>query len=98
MSIPKVYPGDTVWWHPDVVHAVEDKHEGNNYSNVIYVGSTPYCQKNLNYAEKQSTKFLEGKSPPDFAEEDYEVNYSDRAKIEDLTSLGKKQMALSKWN
>ena len=24
VSIPKVFPGDTVWWHPDVVHAVED--------------------------------------------------------------------------
>ena len=20
ISIPKVYPGDTVWWHPDLVH------------------------------------------------------------------------------
>ena len=20
VSIPKVYPGDTVWWHPDLVH------------------------------------------------------------------------------
>ena len=94
VSIPKVYPGDTVWWHPDVVHAVENQHKGNNYSNVIYVGSTPYCQKNLSYALKQSKKFLEGKSPPDFAAEDYEVNYKGRATIDDLTELGKKQMAL----
>ena len=94
LSIPKVYPGDTVWWHPDVVHAVENQHKGNNYSNVIYVGSTPYCQKNLSYAIKQSKKFLEGKSPPDFAAEDYEVNYEERATIDDLTELGKKQMAL----
>ena len=94
LSIPKVYPGDTVWWHPDVVHAVENQHKGNNYSNVIYVGSTPYCQKNLSYALKQSKKFLEGQSPPDFAAEDYEVNYEERATIDDLTELGKKQMAL----
>ena len=98
ISIPKVYPGDTVWWHPDVVHAVEDKHQGKNYSNVIYVGSTPYCQKNLDYAKKQSAKFLEGKSPPDFAAEDYEVNYTGRATTNDLTSLGKKQMALESWD
>ena len=98
VSIPKVYPGDTVWWHPDVVHAVENQHEGNNYSNVIYVGSTPYCQKNLSYAIKQSKKFLEGKSPPDFAAEDYEVNYTGRATTNDLTSLGKKQMALESWD
>jgi len=98
VSIPKVYPGDTVWWHPDVVHAVEDQHKGKNYSNVIYVGSTPYCQKNLDYAKKQSVSFLKGKSPPDFASEDYEVNYSGRATIDNLTLLGKKQMALTSWN
>ena len=94
VSIPKMNPGDTVWWHPDVVHAVEDHHTGKGYSNVVYVGSTPYCEKNLSYAKKQSVKFLEGKSPPDFAEEDYEVRYKNRAKASDLTPLGKKQLAL----
>ena len=39
VSIPKMKPGDTVWWHPDVIHAVEDKHSGKNYSNVVYVGT-----------------------------------------------------------
>ena len=94
VSIPKMNAGDTVWWHPDVVHAVEDHHTGKGYSNVVYVGSTPYCEKDLSYAKKQSVKFLEGKSPPDFAEEDYEVRYKNRAKASDLTPLGKKQLAL----
>jgi hypothetical protein len=94
VSIPKMNPGDTVWWHPDVIHAVEDHHTGKGYSNVVYVGSTPYCEKNLAYAKKQSQKFLEGKSPPDFAAEDYEVTYKNRATIKDLTLLGKKQLAL----
>lgn len=94
VSIPKMNAGDTVWWHPDVVHGVEDHHTGKGYSNVAYVGSTPYCKKNLAYAKKQSIKFLEGKSPPDFAPEDYEVNYKNRADISDLTPLGKKQLAL----
>ena len=97
VSIPIVYPGDTVWWHPDVVHAVEDNHDGLNYSNVVYVGSTPYCEKNLIYTKKQSLKFLEGKSPPDFAAEDYEINYKERATIDDLTDLGKKQLGLVNW-
>ena len=94
VSIPKMNPGDTVWWHPDVVHAVEDHHTGKGYSNVVYVGSTPYCEKNLVYAKKQSQKFLQGKSPPDFAAEDYEVAYKNRATIKDLTPLGKKQLVL----
>ena len=94
ISIPILNPGDTIWWHPDVVHAVEDKHLGRNFSNVVYVGASPYCKKNLDYAKKQTQKFLEGKSPPDFAAEDYEVNYRNRATIDDLTDLGKEQLAL----
>ena len=97
ISIPVLNPGDTIWWHPDVVHAVEDKHLGKSFSNVVYVGATPYCKKNLDYAKKQAKKFLEGKSPPDFASEDYEVNYDGRIKLNDLTNLAKKQMALKDW-
>ena len=98
ISIPKMKPGDTIWWHPDVIHAVEDKHSGKNFSNVVYVGSTPYCKKNLDYTIKQSKKFLEGKSPPDFAAEDYEVNYNGRVKIDQLSILAKKQLALINWD
>ena len=98
VSIPKMRPGDTIWWHPDVVHAVEDKHLGKNYSNVVYVGATPYCKKNLNYTLKQSKKFLEGKSPPDFAPEDYEINYKGRVKLENLSSIAKKQLVLDDSN
>ena len=98
ISIPRMYPGDTIWWHPDVIHAVEDKHLGKNFSNVIYVGSTPYCKKNLDYINKQSKKFLEGKSPPDFAAEDYEINYKGRVTVNDLSELAKKQLGLVDWN
>ena len=94
ISIPIMKPGDTVWWHPDVVHAVEEKHLGKNYSNVVYVGSTPYCKKNLDYVRKQAKKFLKGESPPDFAAEDFETNYKGRIKIENLTTLAKKQLAI----
>ncbi len=98
ISIPKMYPGDTIWWHPDVIHAVEDKHLGKSFSNVIYVGATPYCKKNLDYINKQSKKFLEGKSPPDFAPENFEIDYKGRATEKDLSSLAKKQLGLIDWN
>ncbi len=98
ISIPKMKPGDTIWWHPDVVHAVEEKHQGKNYSNVVYVGATPYCKKNIDYIKKQSKKFIEGKSPPDFAPEDYEVNYKGRVTVNDLSELAKKQLGLVDWN
>jgi len=29
--------GDTVWWHPDLVHAVEKKHSGHQNSSVFYI-------------------------------------------------------------
>jgi hypothetical protein len=95
VSIPLMQPGDTVWWHPDTVHAVENEHAGKNYSNVIYIGASPRCEKNRIYAVKQAKAFLEGRSAPDFAPEDYEVDFKGRATIDDLTDVGRAQMALN---
>jgi hypothetical protein len=96
-SIPLVEPGDTVWWHPDIVHAVEDRHRGKGYSNVIYIGAAPWCPKNAAYLERQKAAFLKGESAPDFAPENYEVRFEGRALAGDLSDLGKKQMGLSAW-
>ncbi|MFM9844348.1 MAG: DUF1479 domain-containing protein [Dongiaceae bacterium] len=95
--IPLVQPGDTVWWHPDIVHAVEDRHGGSGYSNVIYIGAAPWCEKNAAYLPRQAAAFLKGESAPDFAAENYEVAYKGRATAADLTDLGKKQMGLTGW-
>lgn len=94
VSLPHVEPGDTVWWHPDIIHAVEDEHQGSGYSNVIYIGASPKCEKNRVYASKQVQAFLDGRSAPDFAAEDYEVGFIGRATADDLTDLGKAQMGL----
>ena len=95
--IPVVEPGDTVWWHSDIIHAVEDHHTGKGYSNVIYIGAAPYCAKNAAYLERQKVAFLSGKSAPDFSAENFVVDFEGRAKVDDLTDLGKKQMGLSAW-
>ena len=94
VSIQTVAPGDTVWWHPDVIHAVGNEHLGKEYANVIYIGASPQCQKNKAYASKQAASFLSGRSAPDFAAEDYEVDFKGRATIDDLTELGRRQMGL----
>ncbi len=96
-SIPLLCPGDTVWWHPDITHAVEDVHIGENYSNVMYIGSSPLCKKNSDYLSIQMDRFLKGKSAPDFSNENYEVNYLNRATMDDLSDLGKKQMGFTSW-
>lgn len=94
VPIPVVEPGDTVWWHPDVIHSVANEHHGKDYANVIYIGASPKCPKNEAYARRQAQAFLQGRSAPDFAAEDYEVDFTGRATLDDLTDLGRAQMAL----
>ncbi len=97
VPLPKVQPGDTVWWHPDVVHAVEDHNRGKGYSSVIYIGAAPDCAKNREYLPLQRAAFLAGRSAPDFAAEDYEVDFAGRATETDLTPLGRRQMGFDPW-
>lgn len=95
VSIPEVQPGDTVWWHSDIIHAVENQHTGSGYSNVIYIGAAPWCDKNQRFAERQAAAFLAGRSSPDFAPEDYELDFPGRATPADLSPLGLQQMGLT---
>ena len=92
VSIPEVMPGDTVFWHTDICHAVGDEHAGSEYASVIYIGSAPDCPKNRAYLPKQREAFLQGRSAPDFAAMDFEVDFKGRATVEDLTDLGRAQM------
>jgi hypothetical protein len=92
VSIPEVMPGDTVFWHTDICHAVADEHAGTEYASVIYIGSAPDCPKNRAYLPKQKQAFLQGRSAPDFAAMDFEVNFQGRATEQDLTDLGRTQM------
>ncbi|KAH9902605.1 DUF1479-domain-containing protein [Cubamyces lactineus] len=66
VSVPKVYPGDMVFWHCDVVHAVEKQHAGKEDSTVMYIPAVPYTPANAAYVERQRESFLKGLSPPDF--------------------------------
>jgi hypothetical protein len=95
-SIPLMQPGDTVFWHPDVVHAVENEHRGSGYSNVMYIAATVGCQKNSLYLDKQAPAFLSGTTPPDFASDNFEVDFRGRATDADLTPLGRSQMGLAR--
>lgn len=91
-SIPDMEAGDTVFWHCDVVHAVENEHQGEFDSNVMYIAAAPWCEKNVAYLQRQWPAFVEGRSPPDFAADDFEVDFVGRATAQDLTPLGKQQM------
>ena len=92
VPIPEVRPGDTVWWHPDVIHGVEDVNNNSGYSNVMYIGAAPDCEKNRVFLNKQRPAFEEGRSSPDFAAENYEIDFTGRYEKSDLSALGRKQM------
>ena len=98
MSIPVLNPGDTIWWHCDLIHAVEDEHKGKRESSVTYIGSAPLCKKNMDFLQLQKDAFLNGKSSPDFASMNREEKYINRATLKDLSILGKKQMGFMPWN
>jgi hypothetical protein len=87
-SIPDMEAGDTVFWHCDVIHSVENEHLGEFDSNVMYIAAAPWCEKNVAYLERQWPAFVEGQSPPDFAADDFEVDFSGRATPADLTAAG----------
>src|SRR5271156_1865367 len=93
-SIPQMEPGDTIFWHCDVIHAVENEHRGSGYSNVMYIASAPGCSKNSAYLPQQAQAFLAGKTPPDFASDDFEVDFVGRGTIADLTELGRSQLGI----
>ncbi|ELQ5994060.1 DUF1479 domain-containing protein [Cronobacter dublinensis] len=91
-SIPDMEPGDTVFWHCDVIHAVENEHQGEFDSNVMYIAAAPWCEKNDAYLKRQWPAFVEGRSPPDFAPDDFEVDFSGRATEAALTPAGREQL------
>jgi hypothetical protein len=95
--IPAIEPGDSVWWHCDLIHAVADDTTEERWGNVMYIPSSPHCEKNAVYAAACGQAFLTGRSPSDFAPEDYEVDWTGRATVADLNPVGRKQLGLQSW-
>lgn len=95
--IPAVEPGDSAWWHCDVIHAVADVTAQARWGNVMYIPSAPFCEKNATYAAACGKAFLAGVSPGDFAAEDYEVGWVGRGLRGDLNPVGRKQLGLEPW-
>ncbi|KAH8091349.1 DUF1479-domain-containing protein [Cristinia sonorae] len=95
VSVPKVYPGDMVFWHCDVVHSVEVEHIGKEDSCVMYIPAVPYTAQNAAYVEKQRESFLTGIPPPDFPRTPGEKTFVGFGKPEDIESpIGRKAMGL----
>jgi hypothetical protein len=92
--IPAVEPGDTVWWHGDMIHSVGPVRDQRGWGNVMYIPASPYCEKNAAYAAECGQAFLRGASPADFAAEDYEADWVGRPAVTDLSPTGREQLGL----
>lgn len=79
LSIPSVSPGDMVFWHTDLIHAVESSHLGSSDSSVMYIPAVPLTIRNMEYVQNQRKAFEEGKPPGDFPGGEGERNCVGRA-------------------
>ncbi|KAL4062880.1 hypothetical protein J3A83DRAFT_4107876 [Scleroderma citrinum] len=94
-SMPKVYPGDMVFWHCDVVHSVEQDHTGKNDSVVMYIPAVPKTPQNWSYILKQADAFRMGANPPDFGQAEGGVTYVGLAVESDIKGpIGRMAMGL----
>ncbi|KAF5363227.1 hypothetical protein D9758_008386 [Tetrapyrgos nigripes] len=84
VSIPKVEPGDQVYWHCDLVHAVESQHEGKGDSSVLYIPAVPLTTYNANYLRHQRNNFVSGHPAPDFPGGVGESNNTGRGSRNDI--------------
>ena len=95
-GIPDVEPGDSVWWHPDLIHSVEPVENQQGWGNVIYIPAAPMCAKNAAYAENVAERFRLGESPTDFPKEDYETEWENRFKEDELNESGARGLGIKR--
>ncbi|KAG9673375.1 DUF1479-domain-containing protein, partial [Aureobasidium melanogenum] len=66
VNIPTMQPGDTVWWHADIIHGVDVNHTGTHDSAVLYIAAVPSTLANIQYMRQQVQDFKHGVPPVDF--------------------------------
>ncbi len=97
VPLPPLYPGDAVFWHPDLIVAEGDAvgEEGNVTVDRSYAGmffsSMPLCAGNAMCVEKQREDFLNHR-------DGVEAEFSGRATLDDLTHMGRCVFGLSGWS
>ncbi|HEY5820902.1 MAG TPA: DUF1479 domain-containing protein [Propionibacteriaceae bacterium] len=94
-SIPSVGPGDSVWWHCDMIHSVAPVANQQGWGNVMYIPAAPWCAKNEAYAGLVREAFLSGRSPFDFPQEDYEAEWPNRFAPDQLNEIGRRGLGLA---
>ncbi len=94
VGIPDVEPGDTVWWHCDMIHSVAPVADQLGWGNVMYIPAAPWCTANAEYAGAVRHSLETGESPYDFPADHYERQWPDRFTIADLNEIGRAGIGL----
>ncbi|KAJ7656448.1 hypothetical protein DFH06DRAFT_471627 [Mycena polygramma] len=97
VSMPRVEPGDQVYWHCDMIHAVEGFHGGKEDSSVMYIPAVPLTLKNAQYLRDQRNNFLAGLPAPDFPGGPGESTFVGRATADDVYPGGRRAVGLDKF-
>lgn len=97
VSIPKVHPGDQVFWHTDLIHAVEAEHTGSGDSVVLYIPAVPYTVGNAGYLRRQLQTFEAGLSSPDFPGGPGEAGFVGQVTADDVKGEARKVFGLEEW-
>ncbi len=93
-GIPDVEPGDSAFWHCDMVHSVAPVVGQQGWGNVMYIPAAPWCAKNAAYADSVRAAFRSGRSPSDFPDEHYEADWKGRFTERDLNDIGRRSLGL----
>ena len=93
-GIPDVKAGDSVWWHADMIHSVAPVTDQKGWGNVMYIPAAPWCPRNEEYAASVREAFLTGSSPTDFPEENYERDWPERFREDQLNPTGRRGLGL----
>ncbi|PCH36632.1 DUF1479-domain-containing protein [Wolfiporia cocos MD-104 SS10] len=92
VSIPRVEPGDQVYWHCDIVHAVESEHNGPGDSSVLYIPAVPLTTYNAVYLRDQVNTFKSGLPSPDFPLGEGESHFVGRVTADIVKDLQARRM------
>jgi hypothetical protein len=93
-GIPDVKAGDSVWWHADMIHSVAPVTDQKGWGNVMYIPAAPWCPRNEEYAASVREAFLTGSSPTDFPDENYERDWPERFREDQLNPTGRRGLGL----
>ncbi|KAG2369315.1 hypothetical protein BDR07DRAFT_1456656 [Suillus spraguei] len=86
-SIPKVKPGDLIFWHCDIIHSLGQEHISSYHSAVMYIPAVPQTLQNTAYVKRQAEAFLTGTNPSDFASDGMDPHKLDLALMQISFSL-----------